>query len=48
MYIIEVNPLEDKQHPLVFTGDKSDAQPFAYHYKCNAAVELILGDGTDE
>ena len=48
MYINEVNPLEDKLHPLVFTGDESDEQPFVYHYKCDANNELILGDGTDE
>jgi len=48
MYINEVNPLEDKLRPLVFTGNESDEQPFVYHYKCNADNELILGDGTDE
>ena len=48
MYINEVNPLEDKLRPLVFTGDESDEQPFVYHYKCDANNELILGDGTDE
>jgi hypothetical protein len=48
MYINEVNPLEDKLHPLVFTGDESDKQPFVYHYKCDANNELVLGDGTDE
>ena len=48
MYINEVNPLEDKLHPLVFAGDESDEQPFVYHYKYNADNELILGDCTDE
>jgi hypothetical protein len=48
MYINEVNPLEDKLRPLVFTGDESEEQPFVYHYKCDANNELILGDGTDE
>ena len=48
MYINEVNPLEDKLRPLVFTGDESDEQPFVYHYKCDANNELILGDGSDE
>jgi hypothetical protein len=48
MYINEVNPLEDKLSPLVFTGNESDEQPFVYHYKCNADNELILGDATDE
>jgi hypothetical protein len=48
MYINEVNPLEDKRCPLVFTGDESDKQPFFYHYKCDANNELVLGDGTDE
>ena len=48
MYINEVNPLEDKLPPLVFTGDESDEQPFVYHYKCDANNELILGDGSDE
>jgi hypothetical protein len=48
MYINEVNPLEDKLRPLVFTGDESDKQPFVYHYKYDANNELILGDGTDE
>jgi hypothetical protein len=48
MYINEVNPLEDKLRPLVFTGNESDEQPFVYQYKCNAANKLILGDGTDE
>jgi hypothetical protein len=47
MYINEVNPLEDKLRPLVFTGNESDEQPFVYHYNCNADNELILGDGTD-
>jgi hypothetical protein len=28
MYIKEVNPLEDKLCPLVFTGDELDKQPF--------------------
>jgi hypothetical protein len=28
MYIKEVNPLEDKLRPLVFTGDELDKQPF--------------------
>jgi hypothetical protein len=31
MYINEVNPLEDKLRPLVFTGDEPDEQPFVYH-----------------
>jgi hypothetical protein len=48
MYITEVNPLEDKLRPLVFTGDESEEQPFVYHYKCYANKELVLGDGTDE
>jgi hypothetical protein len=47
MYINEVSPLEDKLHPLVFTGDESDEQPFVYHYKCDANNELVLGDGTE-
>jgi hypothetical protein len=48
MYINKVNPLEDKLRPLVFTGDKSEEQPYVYQYKCDANNELILGDGTDE
>jgi hypothetical protein len=48
MYINEVNPLEDKLRPLVFTGDESEEQPFVYHYKHDANNELVLGDGTDE
>jgi hypothetical protein len=46
--INEVNPLEDKLWPLVFTSDDSDEQPFVYHYKCNAENQLVLGDGTDK
>jgi hypothetical protein len=48
LYINEVNPLEDKLRPLVFTGDESEEQPFVYHCKCDANNELVLGDGTDE
>jgi hypothetical protein len=48
LYINEVNPLEEKLRPLVFTGDESEEQPFVYHYKCDANNELVLGDGTDE
>jgi len=48
MYINEVNPLEDKLRPLVFTDDASDEQPFVYHYKCDTNNELVLGVGTDE
>jgi len=48
MFINEVNPLEDKLRPLVFTGDESEEQPFVYHCKCDANNELVLGDGTDE
>jgi hypothetical protein len=39
--------MEDKLHPLVFTGDKSDEQLFINHYKCDAEERLILGDGSD-
>jgi hypothetical protein len=48
LYINEVNLLEDKLRPLVFTGDELEEQPFVYHYKCDANNELVLGDGTDE
>ena len=48
MYINEVNPLEDKLCPLVFTGHESNEQPFVYHYKCDTDFKLVLGDGTDE
>jgi hypothetical protein len=47
LYVIEVHPMEHKLHPLVFTGDESDEQPFIYHYKCDAEERLILGDGSD-
>jgi len=39
--------MEHKLHPLVFTGDESDEQPFIYHYKCDAEERVILGDGSD-
>jgi hypothetical protein len=47
MYVNEVNPLEDRLQPLVFTGDESDKQPFVYHYKCDVDNKLVLGNGTD-
>jgi hypothetical protein len=45
MFINEVNPLEDKLRPLVFTGDELEEQPFVYHYMFDANNELVLGDG---
>jgi hypothetical protein len=41
MYINEVNPLEDKLWPLVFTGDELDAQPFVYHTSVMPIMNLF-------
>jgi hypothetical protein len=41
MYINEVNPLKAKLCPLVFTGDESEEQPFVYHYKVMAIMNLF-------
>ena len=48
MYVNEVNPLEDKLRPFVFTGEESEEQVFIYHYKCDGDNKLILGVGTEE
>jgi hypothetical protein len=48
MYVNEVNPMEDKLWPLVFSGDESEEQPFVYHYKCDAENQMVLGEGTNE
>jgi hypothetical protein len=40
LYINEVNPLEDKLPPLIFTGDELEEQPFVYHYNCDVNNEL--------
>jgi hypothetical protein len=46
-YVNEIEPLVEKLHPLVFTGEEVMEQPFVYHYATDEDGHLKLGNGSD-